>query len=349
MVTAREKSAATAPLPRAGSKRSLVIKTHAAQESPADSFLAGASFLAMLVTLVAGSTYACRSQPAPPPPPAGLTIPTQPPRPQSVAASQESPARKAFQEGYRLLSAGNAEEALPLLAQAVTEESGNALFQWAYGEAKLKTGDVDSGLEAQGEAARIDPEKYRLDYAKSLGVNQRRAEAVAQFEAILESSPDDPEALRGAGWYLAQQGDFTRGLPLLRRAAAARASDPGLLVSLAAMEAAGGRKQEAADAYWQAIQLQPGNHEARKALAGLLVQLGKGDDAVEVLRRGSAHSPQVAAGFQRELGGVLEGLGRSAEAAAAYREYSRLAPDAADAEPLRQKADRLDPSGRSGS
>jgi tetratricopeptide (TPR) repeat protein len=339
-------SSSTLPTKAAG-KRALVIQTHAQEPSATDNFLAGASMLALVATLASAVVYACRSEPPPPPVPAGLTIPTQPPKPGAAVAPQGSSARKAFQEGYRLLSAGNAEEALPLLTQAVTEEAEQALFQWAYGEALIKTGDVDSGLAAQAEAARLDPTRHRLDYAKSLGVNQRRGEAVAEFEAILEDSPDDPEALRGAGWYLSQQGDFTRGLPLLRRAAEQRASDPSLLVSLAGMEAAGGNTQAAADAYWQAVQLQPTNLEARKALSGLLVQLGKPNDAVDLLKRGVSHSP--GAGLQRDIGQMLEKLGRPGEAAAAYRDYARRSPDASDAQEWQQRADRLDPAGRTGS
>jgi Flp pilus assembly protein TadD len=338
-----ESAAGTAPRPAVFPDS----PTEAAEPSSfLNGLLASVSALLMIVTVVVGLTNACRSGPPPPPAPAGLTVPTQPPRPSAAPAGglATSPGQAAFQEGHRLLSAGDAAGGLSVLSQAVTEDAEKALFQWTYGEALIKTGELDAGLAAQGEAARLDPPRYRMEYAKSLGVNARRAEAVAEFEAVLEVSPNDPDALKGAGWYLCQSGDFARGLPLLRRAAEARPADGALFASLGAMAAANGQRQEAADAYWQAVQIQPANHEARVALASQLEKLGKGEDAVEVLRRGVAHSP-TAASLHRDLGLLLERLRRPAEAAAALREYARLVPEAGDAETLRQKADRLDPAG----
>ena len=75
------------------------------------------------------------------------------------------------------------------------------------------------------------------------------------------------------------------------------------------------------------------------------LKLGKPEKAREALRELLAGSGTDAGWRQRaELldGTALEELGRPAEAAAAYRAYARLAPNANDARELAARADRLE-------
>jgi predicted Zn-dependent protease len=242
---------------------------------------------------------------------------------------------------------GDAGGAAGLLAQAVTEAPANALYQQVYGESLVKSGDTDAGLAAMAEAARLEPARYRLEYAKYLGQIGRKTEAAEEFLAMAEASPDDAEALRGAGWYLCQQKDFARGLPLLKRAAELSEANADILDSVGQMQRANGDYKDAALTYGQIILFQPGNHTARTRLADSLLRSGQAAQAVEALRAGIAQAPEVPE-LQRELGSVLERAGRNAEAAAAYRDYASAFPDAADAAALLRKADQLAP-GESGS
>jgi predicted Zn-dependent protease len=252
--------------------------------------------------------------------------------------------QQAFTEGHKRLVAGDADGALGFLSQAVTEAADNPQYQWAYGQALVRTGSAEEGLAAMEEAARLDPPRYRLNYAKALGLQGRDAQAAAEFEAILEASPDDPEALWGAGFYLSKQKDYAKGLPLLKRAAELRPSDPNILKSLAGIQAFRGDYPEAASAYGRIVLLNPADHAARAMLADSLFKQGRTEDAIQTLKAGIARDPN-AAELQRDLGATLERAGRPAEAAAAYREYARLVPDAADAAELLKKADRLAPGG----
>jgi len=59
------------------------------------------------------------------------------------------------------------------------------------------------------------------------------------------------------------------------------------------------------------------------------------------MREGIQADPNAAL-LQRGLGSLLERAGRRAEAAAAYREYARLAPLEPDAKQLEERAAKLE-------
>ena len=330
--------------PRGKKKPGLKVEVHERAEGSA--LWAGLAGVALVAIVIAAVWNLMRQGPAPAPERAGLTLPTQPPKPGAAEARAEGPGEQAFREGQRRLQTGDADGAVGLLGQAVSEASDNALYHYVYGQALLKSGAAEEGLAALAEAARLDPARYQLEYAKFLGQSGRPAEAAAEFLAMAESAPDDAEALRGAGWYLCQQKDFARGLPLLRRAAELREADTQILDSLGAMQRANGDYKDAAMSYGQIVMLQPANHAARGMLADSLLRSGRPDQAIEALRKGVEKAPTVPE-LQRDLGAMLERAGRPAEAAAAYREYARAFPDAADAAALLRKAEQLSPEGAS--
>jgi Flp pilus assembly protein TadD len=81
-------------------------------------------------------------------------------------------------------------------------------------------------------------------------------------------------------------------------------------------------------------------------LADLLLEQGKGEEAVSVLKEGVERDPGVPT-LRRDLGSVLERLGKTQEAVREYREYARLAPNAPDAKDVADRAARLEGSGKS--
>lgn len=313
-----------------------------APSSSANTVIFGLSFALLVAIAVYGVRYARQMGPAPAPEPAGLTVPTQPARPTPVPARVQGPGAAAFQQGFRLLVEGNPSDAVGYLAQAVAEAPENALYQRTYGEALMGSGSVDSGLAALAEAARLDPHAHRRDYAKFLDGAGRRVEAAAEFDAMLADTPDDPEALAGAGRIAASRKDFGKALPLLRRALEQRPEDTDLMGSLAMATEAAGDFRAAAQAYSEIVVRTPANHAARAHLAEMLVKQGRVDQALKTLRDGVARAPS-AAELRRALGSTLEDAQRPAEAAAAYREYARLAPGAADAKELLARAESLAP------
>jgi len=65
------------------------------------------------------------------------------------------------------------------------------------------------------------------------------------------------------------------------------------------------------------------------------------DDAIAFVRTGLNENPDVAQ-YHRDLASFLERAGRIKEAAAAYREYARLAPNAPDSKMLIERASALE-------
>ena len=316
--------------------------------SSANTILFGISFALLVAIAVFGIRYSLQMGPAPAPEPAALTVPTQPAKPTPVPAQVQGAGAAAFQQGFRLLREGNASDAVGYLAQAVAEAPENALYQRTYGEALIGSGSADTGLAALAEAARLDPHAHRRDYAKSLDAAGRSADAAAEFDAMLADSPDDPEALAGAGRIAASRKDFAKALPLLRRAVEQRPEDTDLMGSLAMATEASGDFKAAAQAFSEIVVRAPANHAARSHLAEMLVKQGRIDQALKTLRDGVARAPS-APELRRALGSTLEDAQRPAEAAAAYREYARLAPGAADAKELLARAESLAPKTPSGS
>ncbi|HVQ29305.1 MAG TPA: tetratricopeptide repeat protein [Vicinamibacteria bacterium] len=315
--------------------------------SSGNNLLFGIAFAALVGTVVYAVRYMRESGPAPAPAPAALTVPTQPGKPTPPPAPTSGPGAAAFQQGFKLLREGNAADATGLLAQAVSDAPDNALYQRTYGEALVRSGSQDAGLAALAEASRLDPLLYRRDYAKFLDVAGRSTEAAAEFEAMIAETPDDAEALAGAGRIAAAQKNYAKALPLLRRAVEQRPNDTDLMGSLAKATEASGDANAAALAFGEIVLRSPANHIARSHLAAMLVKQGRIDQALRTLQEGIAQAPS-APELRRALGSTLEDAQRPAEAAAAYRAYARLAPGAADAKDLLDRAERLAPGSTSG-
>ena len=64
-----------------------------------------------------------------------------------------------------------------------------------------------------------------------------------------------------------------------------------------------------------------------------------------MLQEGLQLSPNTPL-LERQMGSVLERSGRPAAAAAAYRNYTRLAPNAPDAKEIAARAAQLEAAGR---
>ena len=84
--------------------------------------------------------------------------------------------------------------------------------------------------------------------------------------------------------------------------------------------------------------------EAQKRL-GLPFELAAGGlregSALALFREGLSRDAQAPL-LHRGLGSLLERNGQLADAVAEYREYARLAPNAADAQQLAERANRLE-------
>jgi Flp pilus assembly protein TadD len=305
--------------------------------------LALATFVVLVGLGVAGWRYASQAPPLDRPDPSLFTVATRPAELPTTAPPTGTGAVH-FDAGRRLMNAGDLEGAVSHLAAAVAADLGNAEYQSVYGHALWRSGDQEAALAAHAEAARLDP-RLQMQYARSLDITGRTADAVREYEEVLARNPTATTVRLDLGRLFFRNGDYAKAASQLQQAVEARPDDPVVAQEFAyALDQAGDRVQ-AADVYRSILSRVPQAVMARGLLAENLVEQGKKEEAMAVLRDGLLAAPNAPL-LQRQMGSVLERSGRRSEAAAAYRTYARLAPNAPDANELTDRAARLEAAER---
>ena len=304
--------------------------------------IALAGILALVIVGAAAWRTLASNPPGGAPDPSIFTIGTQPSDLPTSAPPAEAGAG-AYDAGRRALNSGDLALAVDRLADAVAADPTNAEFRNAYAHALWRNGDRDAALAAHAEAARLDP-RLQMQYARSLDVAGRTADAVAQYEQLLEKNPQASTVREDLGRLLFRNGDYRGAAANLQAAVQSRPDDPVLQQELAySLDQAGDRAQAAA-MYRQVLEKAPGAVISRGLLAENLAEQGRKDEALTVLQEGLRAQPEAPM-LQRQLGSVLERSGRPKDAAAAYRAYAGLAPNAPDARDLLVRAARLEAAG----
>lgn len=271
---------------------------------------------------------------------------TFPTRPAEIppAPAPTGPGAADFDAGRRLLVAGDAAGALPRLAAAVAANPSSTPYKELYAEALWKAGDRETALRERADAARLDPQQ-QVQYARSLDVAGRSAEAVREYEAYVAANPGSEVARAELGRLLYRTGDYRKAAPYLQSAVQLRPTDPVARQELGYALEQAGRRGEATAAYREALRLAPAATATRALLSESLVEQGRKDEALAVLQEGLEVSPDTPM-LERQMGSVLERSGRPTAAAAAYRTYVRLAPNAPDAKVIAERAAQLEAAGR---
>ena len=201
----------------------------------------------------------------------------------------------------------------------------------------------------------------------------RLSQAETLYRRLLESDPDNADALNLLGTLERQQGRPEAAVGLIRRAIDLRRNvadfhfnlaeacrsigrpadavaaydkalqlggpDPEAYHGMGAALAAAGKDAEAAAALQRAVQMAPGLAPAYGDLAAVLLRLGRVDEAEAACRRAVAAQPADPSGHVN-LGAVLAARGQLDAAATAYARATQLRPDRAD--PLLALANVLD-------
>jgi tetratricopeptide (TPR) repeat protein len=289
------------------------------------------------------AVQAFRSTDAPERPNPGIfAMATVPPAPPSAApAPAPGPGVKDFDEGRRLLAQGDAAGATRLLAQAVADAPENAAYRLMYAGALEANKMTEEALREYEKAALLSPTSQTGELARAFERAGRKADAIETYGKALELQPKDPALLRDAANLFLGEGQVDRALPLLREASAANPLDLAVRQYLGWAVEQKGDLTGAAEVYGQILEKLPDADVTRGRLAEVMLKQGQKEQAAQLMRAGIERNPQSPA-LHRGLAGVLERSGRDREAAAEYREYARLAPNAPDAQKFAARAEQLE-------
>ena len=258
-----------------------------------------------------------------------------------------------LQRAELLFDLGRLDESLAAAAEArrLAPESAAAAFLSGRALAGLnRPAEAAAAFERAIELAPDHaPAHYGLAQAlRRLGRSeQARAalQAYSRLGAAPPPAPEDPLAAElsaldgGAGGLIergnlaARAGDAEAALAAFQ---AALALQPRLIVAhsnLIVLHGERGELEPARKHYELARRIDPGWSEAHAAWARLMARQRRWPEAAEAFGRAVASSPHQA-GLRLELGGVLDALGRPAEAAVQYRA-------ALDSDPLHPEARSL--------
>lgn len=327
-------------------KLSILVHEREPESSLPPGLILGVGVVILAGLAVAGWRYARSAPAAQVADPSLFAIPTAPSARPQPTAPPSAPGAADFNEGLRLMASGKAAEALPFLSRAASAAPSNARFLWVWGQALQTTGAQDDALARFAEAARLDPAAHGLDYGRALDKAGRSADAAAAFEATLGSEPGTVAVQEELGKLYYKAGNFAKAAPFLTKAVEARSDDPVLRQELAYAVSQAGDKARAVELYRSVLAIAPGAEISRGLLSELLFEQGKGSEAIAVLQEGIQHDPEAPL-LRRRLGNLAERTGNPQEAIRQYREYVRLAPNAADAKELAERAARLEGSGKS--
>lgn len=111
------------------------------------------------------------------------------------------------------------------------------------------------------------------------------AESIRLYESLLETEPQQIEALNAVGMWAVRGGNLERGLSLLERAAAAAPDDPLTLNNLGQLYQAAGDPHKATASYRRLLLNKPDAYVARLSLARLLEEQGQVQQALPIYFR----------------------------------------------------------------
>ena len=263
-------------------------------------------------------------------------------------------ARWPYLLGYLFEIQGRLDEAQGALAAAVDLAPRDLPARIRLGRVELERGELAAARDAFERVLDIEPRNAAglEGLARIAAAEGDAARAVELFERVLELQPSASSARHALGLAYRKLGEVTRAEAELDRGGDAPVLfvDPLLAKTMelgrsaeiyrvrGAQAFAEERFDLAADAYRQAIEIDPDDFTTRKALGFSLQKLGDAEAAIEqleiALERGRSGDEErdrlERSEVHRILGGLLVLTGREAEGIEHFRAGLGLDPDRAD-------------------
>lgn len=182
------------------------------------------------------------------------------------------------------------------------------------------------------QPANTGAETARQHLAQGLRRHQagQLQDAVRDYEAALETDPDNTDALNLLGAAVLALGDAARAVDLGERAVRLDPDFTPARINLGNALQAAGRIEDAVAAFQSAAEAAPDEPAAHTNLASALTAAGRADDALAAAERALALAPGGPMALTNR-GHALMALGRAREAAADFQTAAKAAPNDAKA------------------
>jgi tetratricopeptide (TPR) repeat protein len=231
----------------------------------------------------------------------------------------------SLESAHEHLRAGRLAEAETVLRRLIALRPGPDALE-LLGVVLAQQGRAYEALAFFDRAVALRPQAAgtRHNRAQALFSLGRMAEARAELEAVLASSPDLHPAWNLMGSVLAAQGD-SKAEQAYRRALALRPDHPETLYNLGVFFAETGRLEEAIASYRRALALRGDFVAAHNNLANALRARSRHEDALTHYAQAVRFDPEFAEGWSN-FGAALREAGRIDEAIPALERAVALAP-----------------------
>jgi predicted TPR repeat methyltransferase len=231
--------------------------------------------------------------------------------------------------GVLLTQAGQAVEAVPLLARAADLRPDDAAFRQNLGQAALAAGQTDDAVAALARAHEMAPARPETAAALAQAYLVRRspgdaAAAAAALRRTIDGGHDAPQLHHNLGVALLAAGRPADAEAALLRALAGRSDYVSAHYFLAQALVARGKPKDARKHLTKALELDPSHARAWYGLAALDVDAGNAVIATGLYKKAIKLRPDFAAAYHG-LGFALARAGRRDEALATLAQADRIA------------------------
>lgn len=253
---------------------------------------------------------------------------------------QISPIDNAYARAAEAFQAGRFQDVEVLLAPFVATRAPDPRLYALLGFSRIRSGNFQAAAEALSVARRLDPKSATFAYAHgdALLSESHAVAAESAYRAALALEPSRTLTYIGLSMALSTQDRHAEALEVLKKRIASGDRDHQLLVTCATVQTALSQLDEALATSEFAAKTYPGNGVALHNLAAAYGDLSIFPQAADTAAAARARGQTGPVTWLVEAR-ALQGMGRLDEAARAYDEILRQAPEFTEA--LREQAQMI--------
>jgi tetratricopeptide (TPR) repeat protein len=267
-----------------------------------------------------------------------------------VVSARPTDASALTNAGLAHVQLGDAKAGIELYLRALKLTPSDPTLREDLGVAYLQQADLDDALIQFRAGLAIDPESPQLHYDLGLALKLKDdlAAAVPEFERAATLDPDLPDPPYTLGIIYMQQGNFEKAAASLETATTLRPSNGDAWATLGSVYQQMQQPEKAIPALRHAIELLPQQPSPHITLAAILAAQGHKDEAAAERKIGAALSRAAVnrqkANFGLDSGNLLMKRGQLADALVQFQ--SAVDADPNYAAPHLALANALERSGR---